>query len=105
MRGKPIVYEKTATGCIVPTSHKLNKDGYFRTRDDRFTGRRLSVQVCILVNSLGLVSRQPVSGYVNGDMGGFENGRCRDYLLAGVGRWGEIPHQLEAQGTVDHVPL
>ena len=39
MRGKPIVYEKTATGCIVPTSHKLNADGYFRTRDDRYTGK------------------------------------------------------------------
>ena len=38
MRGKPIVYETLDTGCIVPTSHKLNKDGYFRTRDHRFNG-------------------------------------------------------------------
>ena len=25
MRGKPIIYERLDTGCIVPTSHKLNK--------------------------------------------------------------------------------
>lgn len=31
-RGKPLVLETTETGCIVPTSHKLNKDGYFRYR-------------------------------------------------------------------------
>ena len=39
MRGKPIIYERLDTGCIVPTSHKLNKDGYFRCRDDRFIGK------------------------------------------------------------------
>jgi hypothetical protein len=38
MRGKPIVWEITESGCIVPTSHKLNKDDYFRTRDTRHTG-------------------------------------------------------------------
>lgn len=36
MRGKPIIYERLDTGCIVPTSHKLNKDGYFRCRDEKF---------------------------------------------------------------------
>lgn len=38
MRGKELILETTESGCIVPTSHKLNKDGYFRTRDFRFTG-------------------------------------------------------------------
>ena len=35
MRGKEIIFETTESGCIVPTSHKLNQDGYFRTRDYR----------------------------------------------------------------------
>lgn len=35
MRGKEIIFETTESGCIVPTSHKLNQDGYFRTRDLR----------------------------------------------------------------------
>ena len=30
MRGKPLVLKQLDNGCIVPTSHKLNKDGYFR---------------------------------------------------------------------------
>lgn len=38
MRGRPIVYQTLESGCIVPTSHKLNRDGYFRVRDYRFTG-------------------------------------------------------------------
>lgn len=38
MRGKKIILETTEGGCIVPTSHKLNADGYFRTRDPRYTG-------------------------------------------------------------------
>ena len=29
---KELVLEHTDTGCIVPTSHKLNQDGYFRKR-------------------------------------------------------------------------
>ena len=37
MRGKPIEFKVEPDGCIVPTSHKLNKDGYFRTRDYRVT--------------------------------------------------------------------
>lgn len=37
MRGKEIIFEVTKSGCIVPTSHKLNQDGYFRTRDYRST--------------------------------------------------------------------
>lgn len=27
---KALTFEVTDSGCIVPTSHKLNKDGYFR---------------------------------------------------------------------------
>lgn len=30
MRGKKLILEATETGCIIPTSHKLNQDGYFR---------------------------------------------------------------------------
>lgn len=30
MRGKPLVLKQLDNGCIVPTSHKLNADGYFR---------------------------------------------------------------------------
>ena len=37
MRGKPLEFEVTSSGCIVPTSHRLNADGYFRTRDYRVT--------------------------------------------------------------------
>ena len=41
MRGKPLVLVKTESGCIVPTSHKLNEDGYFRytIRNANNTGR------------------------------------------------------------------
>jgi hypothetical protein len=27
-----VILETTGNGCIIPTSHKLNKDGYFRRR-------------------------------------------------------------------------
>lgn len=27
---KKLVLERTASGCLIPTSHKLNQDGYFR---------------------------------------------------------------------------
>lgn len=30
MAKKDLVLETTDTGCIIPISHKLNKDGYFR---------------------------------------------------------------------------
>lgn len=30
MRGKPLILRKLDNGCIIPISHKLNKDGYFR---------------------------------------------------------------------------
>lgn len=30
MAKKDLVLETTSTGCIIPISHKLNKDGYFR---------------------------------------------------------------------------
>ena len=32
MRGKPLVLKRLENGCIIPTSHKLNADGYFRYR-------------------------------------------------------------------------
>lgn len=32
MRGKPLVLKRLENGCIIPTSHKLNADGYFRCR-------------------------------------------------------------------------
>ena len=41
--GVTIDFKISDYGCIVPTSHKLNKDGYFRTRDTRIplgTGAR-----------------------------------------------------------------
>lgn len=39
MRGKPLVLSKLSNGCIVPLSHKLNQDGYFRCRDPRYKGK------------------------------------------------------------------
>lgn len=36
MRGKPMVLIKDQNGCIVSTSHRLNKDGYLRIRDHRY---------------------------------------------------------------------
>lgn len=30
MRGKPLILKQLENGCIIPTSHKLNQDGYFR---------------------------------------------------------------------------
>lgn len=38
MRGKPLVLIELDNGCIVPTSHKLNKDGYLRIRDPNYKG-------------------------------------------------------------------
>lgn len=32
MRGKKLILATTESGCIIPTSHKLNADGYFRKR-------------------------------------------------------------------------
>lgn len=32
MRGKELILETTDSGCIVPTSHRLNSDGYFRKK-------------------------------------------------------------------------
>ena len=32
MRGKQLVLKQLENGCIIPTSHKLNADGYFRYR-------------------------------------------------------------------------
>ena len=34
MRGKALILVTTESGCIVPTSHRLNTDGYFRKRTD-----------------------------------------------------------------------
>ena len=39
MRGKPLVLKQLETGCIIPLSHQLNKDGYFRIRDPRYKGK------------------------------------------------------------------
>lgn len=38
MRGKPLVLKQLVNGCIIPISHKLNQDGYFRCRDPRYKG-------------------------------------------------------------------
>ena len=38
MRGIKPEWRVTDTGCIISTSHKLNKDGYLRVRDDRVQG-------------------------------------------------------------------
>jgi len=32
MRGKPLKLELTKEGCVIPTSHCLNADGYFRKK-------------------------------------------------------------------------
>lgn len=34
MRGKELIFTVTESGCVVPTSHKLNADGYFRKKTD-----------------------------------------------------------------------
>lgn len=39
MRGKPMVLIKDQNGCIVSTSHRLNKAGYLRIRDHRYKGK------------------------------------------------------------------
>lgn len=39
MRGKQLVLKELSNGCIIPLSHKLNQDGYFRCRDPRYTGK------------------------------------------------------------------
>lgn len=41
MRGKPLVLVKNDSGCIVPLSHKLNQDGYFRTHDPSTKGAEI----------------------------------------------------------------
>lgn len=38
-RKQVITFETTETGCITPTSHKLNQDGYFRCRHPDFDGK------------------------------------------------------------------
>ena len=39
MRGKLLVLEEMENGCIVPLSHKLNHDGYFRYRHPDYKGK------------------------------------------------------------------
>lgn len=39
MRGKPLKLIKDNNGCITPSTHKLNKDGYFRYRKRVNKGR------------------------------------------------------------------
>lgn len=45
MRGKKLILVTTETGCIIPTSHKLNKDGYFRYRRITGEGGRSKLQM------------------------------------------------------------
>lgn len=39
MRGKSLQLVYKDNGCIVSISHKLNKDGYLRIRDERYKGK------------------------------------------------------------------
>ena len=39
MRGKPLRLKILDNGCIIPLTHKLNKDGYFRYRIRQPKGR------------------------------------------------------------------
>lgn len=39
MHGKPLELITTECGCIISTSHKLNKEGYLRVRDIRYLGK------------------------------------------------------------------
>lgn len=45
MRGKPLILRKLDNGCIVPISHKLNKDGYFRYTIPNKDGKGRGVKV------------------------------------------------------------
>lgn len=45
MRGKPLILRKLDNGCIVPISHKLNKDGYFRYTISNKDGKGRGVKV------------------------------------------------------------
>lgn len=50
MRGKPLKLKLLDNGCIIPTSHKLNKDGYFRyIRPEVVKGRKPKVMFHRLV--------------------------------------------------------
>lgn len=41
MRGKPLKLIRVENGCIIPSTHKLNKDGYFRyRRPEKVEGRK-----------------------------------------------------------------
>lgn len=40
MRSKPLKLKRLENGCIIPTSHKLNKDGYFRYHRPELTKGR-----------------------------------------------------------------
>ena len=39
MRGKPLIFKRLDTGCIIPISHRLNADGYFRCREPNYEGK------------------------------------------------------------------
>lgn len=39
MRGKPLHLVLLENGCIVSTSHKLDKDGYLKLPDERYKGK------------------------------------------------------------------
>ena len=39
MRGKSLIFKRLDTGCIIPISHRLNADGYFRCREPNYEGK------------------------------------------------------------------
>lgn len=61
MRGKPLILRKLDNGCIVPISHKLNKDGYFRytipNKDGKGRGVKVMYHRYVWENEHGSISR------------------------------------------------
>lgn len=61
MRGKPLILRKLDNGCIVPISHKLNKDGYFRytipNKDDKGRGVKVMYHRYVWENEHGSIPR------------------------------------------------
>ena len=50
MRGKPLKFKLLENGCVIPTTHKLNSDGYFRYhRPGNCKGRKPLVMLHRLV--------------------------------------------------------
>lgn len=61
MRGKPLILKKLDNGCIIPISHKLNKDGYFRytipNKDGKGRGVKVMYHRYVWENEHGLIPR------------------------------------------------